>query len=210
VRRFFGGVGAAALVAVVAIARGRPPRPLGEGAPPAEFSAGRARRILETLAGDGRPHPEGSPEAAAVRDRVAAAFRALEAYDPASNTWEVLPSMPSARHGMICPGIEDMSPVSAAIRRSVAALPAGGASAAANTTPPASPPSSTQAPSQPPSSRAASLGAASWVSARARSLGDSGGPPFCPSHSWITPKCGVATVIRARSPSVAAHDPVGP
>ena len=76
-RRFFGGVGAAALVAVVAIARGRPPRPLGEGAPPAEFSAGRARRILETLAGDGRPHPEGSPEAAAVRDRVAAAFRAL-------------------------------------------------------------------------------------------------------------------------------------
>ena len=28
-----------------------------------------------------------------------AAFRALEAYDPASNTWDVLPSMPSARHG---------------------------------------------------------------------------------------------------------------
>jgi N-acetylneuraminic acid mutarotase len=31
--------------------------------------------------------------------QLSAAFRALEAYDPASNTWEVLPSMPSARHG---------------------------------------------------------------------------------------------------------------
>jgi len=31
--------------------------------------------------------------------QLAAAFRALERYDPASNTWEILPSMPSARHG---------------------------------------------------------------------------------------------------------------
>jgi N-acetylneuraminic acid mutarotase len=31
--------------------------------------------------------------------QLSAAFRALEAYDPATNTWEVLPSMPSARHG---------------------------------------------------------------------------------------------------------------
>ena len=31
--------------------------------------------------------------------QLAAAFRALEAYEPASNTWDVLPSMPSARHG---------------------------------------------------------------------------------------------------------------
>jgi N-acetylneuraminic acid mutarotase len=31
--------------------------------------------------------------------QLMAAFKALEAYDPASNTWEVLPSMPSARHG---------------------------------------------------------------------------------------------------------------
>jgi N-acetylneuraminic acid mutarotase len=30
---------------------------------------------------------------------LAAAFRALEAYDPATNTWTILPSMPSARHG---------------------------------------------------------------------------------------------------------------
>jgi N-acetylneuraminic acid mutarotase len=31
--------------------------------------------------------------------QLSAAFRALEAYDPASKTWDVLPSMPSARHG---------------------------------------------------------------------------------------------------------------
>jgi len=31
--------------------------------------------------------------------QLAAAFKALEAYDPVSNTWEILPSMPSSRHG---------------------------------------------------------------------------------------------------------------
>jgi N-acetylneuraminic acid mutarotase len=31
--------------------------------------------------------------------QLAAAFRALEAYDPVNNTWEILPSMPSSRHG---------------------------------------------------------------------------------------------------------------
>ena len=31
--------------------------------------------------------------------QLSAAFRALEAYDVASNTWEILPSMPSSRHG---------------------------------------------------------------------------------------------------------------
>jgi N-acetylneuraminic acid mutarotase len=31
--------------------------------------------------------------------QMSAAFRALEAYDPASNTWEILPSMPTAVHG---------------------------------------------------------------------------------------------------------------
>ena len=28
-----------------------------------------------------------------------AAFKALEAYDPATNTWQVLPSLPGAVHG---------------------------------------------------------------------------------------------------------------
>ena len=31
--------------------------------------------------------------------QMSAAFRALEAYDPLNDTWEILPSMPSARHG---------------------------------------------------------------------------------------------------------------
>ena len=33
------------------------------------------------------------------------------------------PGMPSARHGMMWPGIDDMSPVSAAIRPSIEPLP---------------------------------------------------------------------------------------
>jgi N-acetylneuraminic acid mutarotase len=32
--------------------------------------------------------------------QLAGAFRALEAYDPASNTWAILPSMPNPRHGV--------------------------------------------------------------------------------------------------------------
>ena len=34
--------------------------------------------------------------------QFAAAFKALEAYDPATDTWTILPSMPSARHGDAC------------------------------------------------------------------------------------------------------------
>jgi N-acetylneuraminic acid mutarotase len=33
-------------------------------------------------------------------DKLMAAFRALEAYDPATNTWAVLPRMPTPRHGL--------------------------------------------------------------------------------------------------------------
>ena len=32
--------------------------------------------------------------------QIAGAFRALEAYDPATNTWTILPSMPNPRHGV--------------------------------------------------------------------------------------------------------------
>jgi N-acetylneuraminic acid mutarotase len=32
--------------------------------------------------------------------RLMAAFRALEAYDPATNTWSVLPQLPIPRHGL--------------------------------------------------------------------------------------------------------------
>src|SRR2546427_423405 len=34
-------------------------------------------------------------------------FRTLEAYDPASNTWATLPSMPVSRHGLAGPGVGD-------------------------------------------------------------------------------------------------------
>jgi N-acetylneuraminic acid mutarotase len=33
-------------------------------------------------------------------DKLMAAFRALEAYDPATNSWTVLPRMPVPRHGL--------------------------------------------------------------------------------------------------------------
>jgi N-acetylneuraminic acid mutarotase len=39
--------------------------------------------------------------------QFSAAFRALEAYDPASDSWEVLPTMPSARHGVAAGFIEN-------------------------------------------------------------------------------------------------------
>ena len=32
--------------------------------------------------------------------RIMATFRALEAFDPASGTWSILPSMPVSRHGL--------------------------------------------------------------------------------------------------------------
>jgi N-acetylneuraminic acid mutarotase len=32
--------------------------------------------------------------------QIAGAFRALEAYEPATNTWSILPSMPNPRHGV--------------------------------------------------------------------------------------------------------------
>src|SRR5258708_2426662 len=76
----------AALVAVVltlaaSAVRLGPPAPQPARAPPGEFSAGRARAILGQLAGDGRPHPVGSPADAAVRERILANLRAA-GYDP--------------------------------------------------------------------------------------------------------------------------------
>ena len=48
----------------------RPPAPRPADAPAREFSAGRARAILERLVGDGVPHPIGSPANDVVRARV--------------------------------------------------------------------------------------------------------------------------------------------
>jgi hypothetical protein len=55
-----------ALTLLAALERHRPPAPRPASAPPAEFSAGRAREVLRQLVGDGRPHPVGS----AADDRV--------------------------------------------------------------------------------------------------------------------------------------------
>ncbi|MFL6291675.1 MAG: hypothetical protein ACJ759_12335, partial [Thermoanaerobaculia bacterium] len=50
-----------ALALLVVRARLEPPAPRGADAPAAEFSAARGVEILRKLAGDGSPHPTGSP-----------------------------------------------------------------------------------------------------------------------------------------------------
>ncbi|HEU4382918.1 MAG TPA: M28 family metallopeptidase [Anaeromyxobacteraceae bacterium] len=65
----------AALGAAVALGL-RPTAPRSE-APPREFSAVRAERILRELLGDGAPHPVGSAAGARVRERVLAELRRL-------------------------------------------------------------------------------------------------------------------------------------
>jgi hypothetical protein len=54
-----------------------PPAAKPESAPPAEFSAGRARAVLSDLLGDGAPHPVGSPANARVREKILAQLRAV-------------------------------------------------------------------------------------------------------------------------------------
>jgi hypothetical protein len=55
-----------ALALLLVLYRHRPPAPRPASAPPAEFSAERAREVLRQLVGDGSPHPVGS----AADDRV--------------------------------------------------------------------------------------------------------------------------------------------
>jgi hypothetical protein len=55
----------------------RPPAPKSTKAPESEFSAGRARTILDKLVGDGIPHPTGSPANDAVRARILEEFSKL-------------------------------------------------------------------------------------------------------------------------------------
>jgi hypothetical protein len=59
-----------ALVLFLSIEGLRPPAPKPLNASPSEFSAERAREILNRLVGDGIPHPTGSPENDAVRRRI--------------------------------------------------------------------------------------------------------------------------------------------
>jgi hypothetical protein len=68
---------ASVVVAVLALARTRPPAPAGLDAPPDEFSAARAHATLVDLLGDQSPHPVGSAANDAVRGRLQAQLRAL-------------------------------------------------------------------------------------------------------------------------------------
>jgi Peptidase family M28 len=63
------------LVALLAIYQQRPPAALLAGAPPAEFSSGRAMEHLRAIARES--HPIGSSEQAAVRDHISATLAGL-------------------------------------------------------------------------------------------------------------------------------------
>jgi hypothetical protein len=62
---------------LLSIFHGGPPAAKPESAPPAEFSAGRARAVLSDLLGDGAPHPVGSPANVRVREKILAQLRAV-------------------------------------------------------------------------------------------------------------------------------------
>ena len=62
-----------------------PPAPKPVSAPDSEFSAGRARAVLERLLGDGAPHPTGSAANDAVRARILEEFSKL-GYSPEVQT----------------------------------------------------------------------------------------------------------------------------
>ncbi|WP_394829944.1 M20/M25/M40 family metallo-hydrolase [Pendulispora albinea] len=55
----------------------RPPAPVAEDAPAADFSAMRARAVLERLVGNGVPHPTGSEANARVREAIVAELTQL-------------------------------------------------------------------------------------------------------------------------------------
>jgi hypothetical protein len=70
-----------ALALLVVRARLEPPAPRGADAPAAEFSGARAVELLRTLAGDGSPHPTGSPANDRIRETIMAELRRL-GYEP--------------------------------------------------------------------------------------------------------------------------------
>jgi hypothetical protein len=81
-----------ALALVLAVLQSSPPAAKPGGAPLTDFSAGRAREVLQSLLGDGAPHPVGSLANARVRARIVAQLRGL-GYAPevqesvACNSW---------------------------------------------------------------------------------------------------------------------------
>jgi hypothetical protein len=70
-----------ALALLLVTARHRPPSPRPAGAPPGEFSAGRAGEVLRQLVGDGQPHPVGSAADERVRQVITGTLAGL-GYQP--------------------------------------------------------------------------------------------------------------------------------
>jgi hypothetical protein len=73
------------LILLLSYASLRPPAPQPASAPLQEFSAERAREVLNRLVGDGVPHPTGSPHNEVVRGRVMSEFTRL-GYTPQIQT----------------------------------------------------------------------------------------------------------------------------
>jgi Peptidase family M28 len=69
-RRVLPTVAILAVIFFLSVAGLRPPAPQPASAPAAQFSAGRAREVLNHLVGDGIPHPTGSAANGVVRGRV--------------------------------------------------------------------------------------------------------------------------------------------
>ncbi|HWN42301.1 MAG TPA: M28 family peptidase [Thermoanaerobaculia bacterium] len=70
-----------ALALLAVQARLEPPAPRGTDTPAAEFSGARAVELLRSLAGDGSPHPAGSPANDRIRETIVAELRRL-GYEP--------------------------------------------------------------------------------------------------------------------------------
>lgn len=71
----------ALVICLTALRAARPITPKPADAPAGEFSAVRAKVLLQQLVGNGVPHPVGSPADAAVRDAIVARLRQL-GYEP--------------------------------------------------------------------------------------------------------------------------------
>ncbi len=80
-------LGAIAVVVALATIRYAPPAPVSADAPDREFSADRARAMLARVLSPERPHPVGSPEADAVRNRLLAALARLGIEADVQEAW---------------------------------------------------------------------------------------------------------------------------
>src|SRR5579863_4162613 len=77
VRRVLFSVAVISGVFLLSLLASRPPAAQSAKAPESEFSAGRARAVLDKLVGDGIPHPTGSAANDAVRARILEEFSNL-------------------------------------------------------------------------------------------------------------------------------------